>query len=113
MEKSSFYQCVRTETLKRTFSFGHHSRQSSEQRSKRSALARYRMRYFFEKWAELPLSLLVNYLATIARYFSSSLLLTSGLRLGFKAGTTKNFLKLRAISCYRFMRRTISLMHRL
>jgi len=31
-EKSSFYQCVRTEKLKRTFSFGHHSRQSSEYR---------------------------------------------------------------------------------
>jgi len=29
-EKSSYYQCVRTEKLKQTFSFGHHSRQSSE-----------------------------------------------------------------------------------
>jgi len=29
-EKSSFYQCVRTEKLKRPFSFSHHSRQSSE-----------------------------------------------------------------------------------
>jgi len=30
-EKSCYYQqCVRTEKLKRTFSFGHHSRQSSE-----------------------------------------------------------------------------------
>ena len=29
-EKNSFYEYVRTEKLKRTFSFGHHSRQSSE-----------------------------------------------------------------------------------
>jgi len=29
-EKSSYYQCMRTEKLKRTFSFGHHSHQSSE-----------------------------------------------------------------------------------
>jgi len=29
-EKNSFYQGVRTEKLKRTFSFGHHSHQSSE-----------------------------------------------------------------------------------
>jgi len=28
-EKSSYYQCVRTEKLKQTFSFAHHSRQSS------------------------------------------------------------------------------------
>ena len=29
-EKSSYHQCVRTEELLWTFSFGHHSRQSSE-----------------------------------------------------------------------------------
>jgi len=29
-EKSSYYQRVRTEKLRRAFSFGHHSRQSSE-----------------------------------------------------------------------------------
>jgi len=36
------------------------------------------MSYFFQKRAALPLSLLENYLATVARYFSTSLLPSSG-----------------------------------
>jgi len=40
-------------------------------------IALYRVHYFFQKGAPLPLTLLENQLATVARYFSSSLLPSS------------------------------------
>jgi len=78
-EKSSYYQCVLTEELLRTFSFGHHSRQSSEYSgSGKMVIPPYRIRYFYQKRAALPLTLLENLLATVARYFSASLLPSFG-----------------------------------
>jgi len=38
----------------------------------------YRIRYFYQKRAALPLTLLENLLATVARYFSASLLPSFG-----------------------------------
>jgi len=67
-EKSNYYQRVLTEELLQTFSFGHHSRQVANSGSGKMVIARYRNRYFFQKKATLPLTLLENYLATVARY---------------------------------------------
>ena len=44
-------------------------------------IPRYRMCYFFQKIAAPPLSLLENSLATVARYFGSSLLPSSAYRI--------------------------------
>jgi len=47
--------------------------------SGKMVIARYRIRYFFQKRAVLSLTLLENFLAAVARYFSSSLLPSSTL----------------------------------
>jgi len=41
--------------------------------SGKMVIARYRIRYFFQNRAAVPLTLVENYLFTVARYFSSLL----------------------------------------
>jgi len=53
-----------------------HAKVANSDRSK-MLIALYRNHYFFQKGAPLPLTLLENQLATVARYFSSSLLPSS------------------------------------
>jgi len=70
-EKSSYYQRVLTEELLRNFSFGHHSRQSiANSGNGKIMIARYHIRYFFQKRVSLPLTLLENHRVVHGTYLS-------------------------------------------
>jgi len=76
-EKSSYYQRVLTGELLRTFFLATTRAKVANSGSGKMVIARYRIRYFFQKRAALPLTVLENQLATVARYFSNSLLPSS------------------------------------